>query len=39
LRDALIFKGGNALDVLWIANRSTIDLDFSTNHEGCWLGH
>ncbi len=33
LRDALIFKGGNALDFVWSPNRSTIDLDFSLNSE------
>ncbi len=29
LRDALVFKGGNALDFVLQPNRSTIDLDFS----------
>lgn len=29
LREALIFKGGNALDFVWHPNRSTVDLDFS----------
>lgn len=33
LRDLLIFKGGNALDFIWNPNRSTIDLDFSTQHD------
>lgn len=33
LRDLLIFKGGNALDFVWNPNRSTTDLDFSTNHD------
>jgi predicted nucleotidyltransferase component of viral defense system len=30
LSSILVFKGGNALDFLWSANRSTKDLDFST---------
>jgi predicted nucleotidyltransferase component of viral defense system len=29
LREALVFKGGNALDFVWQPNRSTADLDFS----------
>jgi len=29
LRTLLVFKGGNALDFVWQANRSTRDLDFS----------
>lgn len=29
LCDALVFKGGNALDFVWSPNRSTADLDFS----------
>jgi len=29
LREALVFKGGNALDFIWQPNRSTQDLDFS----------
>lgn len=32
LRDELVFKGGNALDFIWLSNRSTRDLDFSINH-------
>jgi predicted nucleotidyltransferase component of viral defense system len=31
LRDALVFKGGNALDFVWMTNRSTRDLDFSVD--------
>jgi predicted nucleotidyltransferase component of viral defense system len=30
LRNALVFKGGNALDFVWLPNRSTLDLDFSS---------
>lgn len=30
LSDALVFKGGNALDFVWQPNRSTVDLDFSS---------
>ena len=30
LSQTLVFKGGNALDFVWIPNRSTIDLDFSS---------
>ena len=30
LSDALVFKGGNALDFVWQPNRSTADLDFSS---------
>ena len=26
---SLVFKGGNALDFVWLPNRSTLDLDFS----------
>lgn len=33
LRAALCFKGGNALDFVWFANRSTLDLDFSIADE------
>lgn len=29
LSSALVFKGGNALDFVWMPNRSTGDLDFS----------
>jgi len=29
LREMLVFKGGNALDFVWLPNRSTRDLDFS----------
>jgi Nucleotidyl transferase AbiEii toxin, Type IV TA system len=29
LREAIVFKGGNALDFVWQPNRSTVDLDFS----------
>lgn len=29
LQSALVFKGGNALDFVWVPNRSTVDLDFS----------
>ena len=28
-RDLLVFKGGNALDFVWLPNRSTQDLDFT----------
>lgn len=31
LRPLLVFKGGNALDFVWQANRSTRDLDFSVD--------
>lgn len=31
LREALVFKGGNALDFVWQPNRSTRDLDFSVD--------
>ena len=31
LRPVLVFKGGNALDFVWQANRSTRDLDFSAD--------
>jgi hypothetical protein len=31
LNRALVFKGGNALDFVWYANRSTQDLDFSAD--------
>jgi predicted nucleotidyltransferase component of viral defense system len=30
LSQILAFKGGNALDFVWLPNRSTIDLDFSS---------
>jgi predicted nucleotidyltransferase component of viral defense system len=30
LSNALVFKGGNALDFVWQPNRSTRDLDFSS---------
>lgn len=33
LREGLVFKGGNALDFVWQSNRSTVDLDFSVDHE------
>jgi predicted nucleotidyltransferase component of viral defense system len=29
LQAGLVFKGGNALDFVWMPNRSTVDLDFS----------
>lgn len=29
LRELLVFKGGNALDFIWLPNRSTQDLDFT----------
>ena len=29
LSEKLVFKGGNALDFVWLPNRSTRDLDFS----------
>lgn len=29
LRELLVFKGGNALDFVWLPNRSTQDLDFT----------
>jgi predicted nucleotidyltransferase component of viral defense system len=32
LRESLVFKGGNALDLVWQPNRSTLDLDFSIDH-------
>ncbi len=31
--DGIVFKGGNALDFVWLPNRSTQDLDFSVDHE------
>lgn len=34
LRQALVFKGGNALDFVWQPNRSTLDLDFSVDMTG-----
>lgn len=34
LADRLVFKGGNALDLVWQPNRSTIDLDFSLDMDG-----
>lgn len=33
LRQALVFKGGNALDFVWQPNRSTVDLDFSLDPQ------
>ena len=33
LRQALVFKGGNALDFVWHAYRSTRDLDFSVDMD------
>lgn len=33
LREGLVFKGGNALDFVWQPNRSTLDLDFSIDHD------
>src|SRR5688500_6858350 len=33
LREALVLKGGNALDFIWHPNRSTTDLDFSIDHS------
>jgi len=33
LRRDLVFKGGNALDFMWLLNRSTLDLDFSLDAE------
>jgi predicted nucleotidyltransferase component of viral defense system len=33
LRRILVFKGGNALDFVWMPNRSTKDLDFSAVGE------
>lgn len=34
LMDTLVLKGGNALDIAYkIANRSSIDLDFSMEHD------
>jgi predicted nucleotidyltransferase component of viral defense system len=30
LSNALVFKGGSALDLVWQPNRSTLDLDFSS---------
>lgn len=33
LREGLVFKGGNALDFVWQPNRSTVDLDFSVDHD------
>lgn len=29
LQASLVFKGGNALDFVWVPNRSTTDLDFT----------
>jgi len=34
LSEALSFKGGNALDLVWHPNRSTQDLDFSRTDPG-----
>lgn len=34
LRQSLVFKGGNALDLVWQPNRSTVDLDFSLDMAG-----
>jgi predicted nucleotidyltransferase component of viral defense system len=34
LRESLVFKGGNALDFVWLPNRSTLDLDFSLDMPG-----
>lgn len=34
LQPTLVFKGGNALDFVWSPNRSTIDLDFSSEARG-----
>ena len=34
LSNALVFKGGNALDFVWQPNRSTRDLDFSSRDAG-----
>ena len=34
LSEALSFKGGNALDLVWHPNRSTQDLDFSLTDPG-----
>jgi predicted nucleotidyltransferase component of viral defense system len=31
---AVVFKGGNALDFIWLPNRSTLDLDFSVDPQG-----
>lgn len=31
LSQSLVFKGGNALDLIWSPNRSTKDLDFSSS--------
>jgi len=31
LQQLLVFKGGNALDFVWLPNRSTRDLDFSAD--------
>ena len=33
LQASLVFKGGNALDFVWQPNRSTLDLDFSIDHQ------
>ena len=33
LQSSLVFKGGNALDFMWQPNRSTLDLDFSVDHQ------
>ena len=34
LKPILVFKGGNALDFIWQPNRSTEDLDFSSEDPG-----
>jgi predicted nucleotidyltransferase component of viral defense system len=31
---SVVFKGGNALDFIWLPNRSTLDLDFSVDAKG-----
>ena len=31
LQSSLVLKGGNALDFVWVPNRSTVDLDFSVD--------
>lgn len=31
--EGVVFKGGNALDFIWLPNRSTKDLDFSVDQE------
>lgn len=38
LSDALVLKGGNALNAFWIPNRSTKDLDFSFKRAAISLG-